>query len=60
VDAFAVGDFRHLRDWLGEHVHHHGRRYTVAAMIERATGSTPDSSALIASLARRYGERSRS
>jgi carboxypeptidase Taq len=59
-DAFAVGDFRQLRDWLGEHVHHHGRRYTVAAMIERATGSTPDSSALIASLARRYGERSRS
>jgi carboxypeptidase Taq len=34
-DAFAAGDFRTLRDWLGEHVHQHGRRYAAEALIER-------------------------
>src|SRR5678815_4275681 len=31
-DTFAAGDFRTLRDWLGEHVHRHGSRYTVASI----------------------------
>ena len=53
-DAFAAGDFRTLRSWLGEHVHRHGRRYAAEALIERATGSAPDPSALIESLRRRY------
>ena len=53
-EAFAAGDFRSLRGWLGDHVHRHGQRYTVDAIIERATGSAPDPSALIASLSRRY------
>ena len=53
-EAFAEGDFRTLRGWLGEHVHRHGQRYTVAAIIERATGSAPDPSALIESLSHRY------
>ena len=53
-EAFAAGDFRTLRDWLGEHVHRHGQRYAVATLIERATGSAPEPSALIASLSRRY------
>jgi carboxypeptidase Taq len=52
--SFATGDFRTLRGWLGEHVHRHGQRYSVATLIERATGSAPDPSALIASLSRRY------
>jgi carboxypeptidase Taq len=54
--AFAAGDFRTLRDWLGDRVHRHGQRYTVATILERATGSAPDPSALIASLARRYAK----
>lgn len=53
-DAFAGGDFRTLRGWLGEHVHRHGQRYTVAATIERVTGNAPDPSALIESLNHRY------
>ena len=53
-EAFAAGDFRTLRGWLGEHVHRHGQRYTVATIIERATGSAPEPSALIASLSHRY------
>ena len=53
-DAFAAGDFRPLREWLGENVHLHGQRYTVADLIGRATGYAPDPSALIYSLYRRY------
>jgi len=53
-EAFAAGDFRTLRGWLREHVHRHGQRYEVAALIERVTGSAPDPTALIASLSRRY------
>jgi carboxypeptidase Taq len=53
-EAFAAGDFRTLRDWLGENVHRHGQRYSAAVTIERATGSPPDPSALIESLTRRY------
>jgi carboxypeptidase Taq len=53
-EAFAAGDFRTLRQWLGEHVHRHGQRFTAAAIVERASGSAPDPSALIASLSERY------
>jgi carboxypeptidase Taq len=53
-DAFARGDFNGLRGWLRENVHRHGMRYRAAAIVERATGSAPDPSALIASLSTRY------
>jgi carboxypeptidase Taq len=53
-EAFAAGDFRTLRGWLGDQVHRHGQRYAVAELIERATGSAPDPAALIASLSQRY------
>jgi carboxypeptidase Taq len=56
-EAFAAGDFRTLRGWLGENVHRHGQRYAVATIIERATGHAPDPSALIESLSRRYRAR---
>ena len=52
--AFAVGDFRGLRDWLLENVHRHGQRFTAAAIVEGATGRGPDPSALVQSLSRRY------
>jgi len=55
-ETFAAGDFRTLSRWLGEHVYRHGRRYTAAAIVERATGSAPDPSALIESLSQRYRE----
>lgn len=53
-EAFAQGDFRTLLTWLGENVHRHGKRYKAAEIVERATGSAPDPSALIESLSRRY------
>ena len=53
-EAFAAGDFRALRSWLGENIHRHGKRYSPVTLIEKATGSPPDPSALVASLAHRY------
>jgi len=53
-EAFALGDFRALHGWLGEHVHRHGKRYPATTLIEKATGKPPDTSALIASLSDRY------
>ena len=54
-EKFAAGDFRALRDWLADNVYRHGMCYPVATIVERATGSAPDPSALVASLTRRYG-----
>ncbi len=53
-EAFAKGNFHTLRNWLGEKVHRHGKRYKSAEIIERVTGSAPDPSSLIESLSRRY------
>jgi len=53
-ETFSEGNFGILRSWLGENVHRHGKRYKPAEIIERATGSAPDPSALIESLSRRY------
>jgi carboxypeptidase Taq len=54
-DAFAKGEFHQLREWLRENIHRHGKRYHATALIERATGRSPDPSALVSSLAKRYG-----
>jgi carboxypeptidase Taq len=34
------GEFTALREWLGEHIHMLGRKYTSQEVLERATGST--------------------
>ncbi len=37
-DGLASADYRPLREWMTEHVHRHGRRYTREQLLERATG----------------------
>jgi carboxypeptidase Taq len=53
-DAFARGDFSGLHRWLRDNVHRHGMRYRAGAIVERATGSPPEPSALIDNLSLRY------
>ncbi len=53
-DAFSMGEFGQLRDWLGANIHRHGKRHRAVTLVEKATGSAPDPSALIASLSARY------
>ncbi|MGZ4289586.1 MAG: carboxypeptidase M32 [Gaiellaceae bacterium] len=38
-DAFEAGDFAPLRDWLHEHLHRHGRKFTPAETLERVVGT---------------------
>ncbi|HKY99489.1 MAG TPA: carboxypeptidase M32 [Gemmatimonadaceae bacterium] len=54
-ESFAAGEFSELREWLHQKIYQHGRRYKAPALVEKATGSAPDSSHLIASLQERYG-----
>jgi carboxypeptidase Taq len=39
TDAFEQGEFAPLRDWLREHLHRHGRKYTPGETLERIVGS---------------------
>jgi carboxypeptidase Taq len=34
----AAGEFAPLRDWLGDHLHRHGRKYDSRELLRRATG----------------------
>jgi len=39
ADQVAAGKFDELLNWLREHVHRHGRKYTPAELVKRVTGS---------------------
>jgi carboxypeptidase Taq len=55
TSAFAQGDFAPLLNWLREKVHHQGRRYRSARLIEHATGAPPSPKPLIDALREKYG-----
>ncbi|HET7647120.1 MAG TPA: carboxypeptidase M32 [Gaiellaceae bacterium] len=38
-DGFEAGEFGPLRDWLREHLHRHGRKFTPAETLERVAGT---------------------
>jgi len=54
-DRIERGDFASLRDWLGDNVHAHGRKFTPQETLRRATGSTIDAKPYLAYLKRKYG-----
>ena len=37
---FERGEFGDLREWLREHLHRHGRKFTPAETLERAIGAS--------------------
>jgi carboxypeptidase Taq len=41
-ERIAAGDLRAVRNWLGEHVHRHGRKFTPGETVERAVGEPLD------------------
>ena len=49
------GELEPLRDWLGEHVHAHGRKFTPQETLLRATGSTIDAKPYLEYLKRKFG-----
>lgn len=39
-DAFAVGDFRPLLDWLRRQIHHRGKTYSATDLVRQVTGQS--------------------
>jgi carboxypeptidase Taq len=55
-EQFERGEFAPLREWLREHVHRHGRKFTAAETIERAAGAPLDPAPYLAYLERKLGD----
>jgi len=49
-DRIARGDIRCVLDWMREHVHKHGRRWTASELCEKATGKALSAEPLMAYL----------
>lgn len=48
------GEFTPLREWLGEHIHAHGRKYPPQQLLEKAVGSQIDAKPYVAYLKRKF------
>ena len=55
-EQFRRGEFQPLREWLREHIHRHGRRYSPAELVERVTGKPLSHEALMTHLTGKFGE----
>jgi carboxypeptidase Taq len=56
AQGLATADYTPLREWMTEHVHRHGRRYSRDELLVRATGRTMDPEPYIAHLTAKYSE----
>jgi carboxypeptidase Taq len=54
-DKLERGEFAPLREWLGEHIHKHGRKFTPQETLERAVGSRIDPEPYLAYLRQKHG-----
>jgi carboxypeptidase Taq len=54
-DLMERGEFTPIREWLGEHVHAHARKYPPQELLEKAIGSRIDAKPYLAYLKRKYG-----
>lgn len=55
-DGLAEADYLPLREWMTEHVHRHGRRYTRNELLERATGRGLDQTFYLGHLKQKYSD----
>ena len=56
LDAqIGAGEFGPLRAWLTEHLYRHGRKFTAAELVERATGEPLSVAPYLAYLHAKYG-----
>lgn len=53
---FRQGNFAPLLDWLRQHIHSYGRRFSPAELVERITGSALQHEALMSQLSEKYGQ----
>lgn len=50
----GFGQFAPLREWLTEHVYQHGRKFTLAEMVQRITGGPLDSAPYVSYLRQKF------
>jgi len=55
-DTVREGDFEPLQDWLREHVHQHGARYTTPELVEVATGEAYTADYFVDYATEKYGD----
>jgi len=55
-DQFEQGEFGALREWLGENIHRHGRKFPPAELLERVVGGGIDPQPYLAYLRAKLGE----
>ena len=54
-DQIEAGEFGALRDWLGENLHRHGRKFTPQEMLQRVAGGPMDAGPYIRYLKDKLG-----
>ncbi len=54
-DEIARSEFSTLRRWLTDHIHTHGRKFTIPELVERVTGGPLTADAYICYLKKKYG-----
>jgi carboxypeptidase Taq len=55
AERFERGDFSALRDWLGERLHRHGRKFTPAETLEKVVGGPIDPDPYLRYLREKHG-----
>ena len=55
-DDLERGEFAPVREWLGEHIHRHGRKYTPRELLRRATGQELSVEPFLAYLEAKLGD----
>jgi carboxypeptidase Taq len=53
---FRKGEFAPLLEWLRQHIHHQGKRYAPAQLIERITGNPPSAEPLLRYFEQKFEE----
>ena len=54
-EGFERGEFAPLREWLGEHLHRHGRKFTPTETLERVVGGGLDAAPYLRYLREKHG-----
>lgn len=54
--SLAAGEFLPLREWLGEHVHRHGAKFTTTELLEREAGGPISVAPFVRYLKRKLGD----
>ena len=55
-DAIAAGELAPLREWLGEHIHRHGSKFTTTELLEREAGGPISVRPFVGYLKRKLGQ----